>query len=144
MSGKSYALEKVFCSIDGVLVKGYEAGDAISITFPEDDVVLTQGCHGEVGVGLKPNNIAEFTLRIAQTAQINDYISGRHQLLKATGFGAFRITVKDLNGTSIFSTTQGFLSKLPNLDYGLESGNREYVFRCVVDKYHVGGNIVAF
>ena len=104
---------------------------------------MTEGTSGEVAVSIKPNSIAEVTLRLLQTSFSNDTLSTFYNFLKNTRFGSMKLAIKDGRGTSIFVSTQAFLTKMPEMSFSKEAGNREYVFRCVVDKAHSGGNIVA-
>ena len=89
----------------------------------------------------RKNRSGSVTLTLMQGSDSNDVFS---QIMQndedaMNNDWLFSISVKDGSGRSVFSSPQAYIANLPNIAFGTDAENREWVIECIDIKSHVGG-----
>ncbi len=131
-------------TFDGLLLSGFAPGSRISVKFP-DAFTKQVGSDGEVARSRSNDNTAQVTLTLMQSSFSNDALSAVHNADKAVPFGAGvgPLLIKDLNGTSLFTAPQAWITKAADSEYAQEVGSREWTIDTGDMYAMVGGNNVA-
>ncbi len=80
------------------------------------------------------------TITLAQTSPSNDVLSGFMLLDETKGAGVVPIICKDNSGRSTFFAATGWVQQPPEVEFGKEITEREWVFDCTDLDIFVGGN----
>jgi hypothetical protein len=138
----SYNPAALIVTIGGVIVSGFSDGDHVVCEREEDNFSKRVGNDGAVGRARNPNKSGTVTVTLLQTSAANDALSALVAAddLINDGLVLFPITVADGSGRSLAAATQCWIKKIPNLTFGREVGDREWVFDCADLKIFVGGN----
>jgi hypothetical protein len=141
---KVYDSGSIVCTFDGILLTGFAPGSRVKVAFP-DAFTKQVGSDGEVCRSRTNDNTATVTFTLMQTSFSNDALSALHNVDKATPFGAGvgPLMIRDLNGASLFSAPQAWITKNADSEYAQESGNREWTIETGDMNALVGGNNVA-
>lgn len=75
--------------------------------------------------GSDSNDVFSQILRNDEDAMNNDWL--------------FSITVKDGSGRSVFFSPQAYIANMPDIAFGTDAENREWVIQCIDITSHVGG-----
>jgi hypothetical protein len=124
---RTYSLADVHATFDELLVTG-TADDAITITTNEDLYSLQRGGDGKDFTRVRNNDwSALITVRARQGSSLNDAMSAI-MVADKLGAGVKRFQLKDLNGTTLITAPRVWLKKVPEIGFGREAGEREWVF----------------
>jgi len=118
-------------------------GDAISISFSEDDWAITQGHNGAVVRSKKPNAIASATVIISYGSAHNDVLSDIYNNDKATGLGTGFFNYSDTNGRSQAYAETSWITKAPDLVGKTEQDSVSWPITLSGAEIHIGGNRLA-
>ncbi len=140
---KVYDSASVICTFDGILLTGFAPGSRVKVTFP-DAFTKQVGSDGEVARSRSNDNTASVTFTLMQTSFSNDALSALHNVDKNIPFGAGigPLMIKDLNGSSLFSAPQAWITKNSDSEYAQEVGSREWTIDTGDMVALVGGNNV--
>lgn len=84
---------------------------------------------------------ALLSLSIINTCPVNDVLSYVHELDLELGTGRLEITLKDNSGRSVFSTTEAYIMKYPQVEFNSDIGYRVWPIYCqTTSTWLVGGN----
>lgn len=125
-----------------IVLGGFADAD-ITIALDEDAFTDKAGNAGDVVRTRNRNMLGDVTIPLQAESPSNDRLSAVADLDGAgpgLGQGAFSLTM--LNGTTVVHASKAWIKKRPQIALGKESGNREWVIRCVFDVYNVGGALV--
>jgi hypothetical protein len=128
MTTRHYNPDEVSVIVMDIPVKGFATGTFISLSFTDDNFVVTQSHNGEIIRSLKPNAVAELTLTLGKGVPSLQELSDRINLDQRTGLGAGSAMIKDLNGTSIIRAASSFAKKFPDTKNASEAESVEIVF----------------
>lgn len=137
-----YDPKRVIVTVGGSPILGFASGTFIEVERSEDAVNLMVGTQGEYAWALNRNKSGTITLTLMHTAQSNDILSAMARAGELTGLGGRPLSVNDTNGRTLVSAPEVWVQKLPNLEYGNEVGNREWVLIAGDLDIAVGGNLV--
>lgn len=140
---RNFAVDDVSLILAGLPVTEYASGDAVTLTFNEDDFVVVQGSHGSVLRAKKHNNVAEMIIRIMQGSPVNDFLSARHNLDRNTRMGTFPSMLKDNLGLSLASAAQAWIKKFAELKFAEEGSAVEWTVVLANPQLSIGLNIPA-
>lgn len=134
--------KQIIIAFGAIPITGFPDGDFISIVPDGPSFEVVKGADGSVDRANK-NPIYTVTITIKQTSISNDLLSAHNALDVATNIGAVPLTVKDLNGTSLFFAPQAWIEKVPDAATGNTINTREWIFRTGADSVNfIGGNFV--
>jgi hypothetical protein len=98
--------------------------DEVRVAFDEDGWTFTSGTQGEATRTKNLNKLGTITITAPQTSADNDTLSAWY----LSGLNV-PIDVRDNNGTSAGTMALGTVVKLPDQEFGKESGSREWTIK---------------
>ena len=120
MANRHFKLEDVALTIAGIPIFEFAKGDAITITYSGDSVVVEEGTHGATCRSMLPNTVGTCTVNLMQSSPINKLLSDLWKLDKRTGLGTGSFSVVDPNGTSLAIAEGCWVKKQPDLKFATE------------------------
>lgn len=138
---KTYNFNEVQVIVGGVPATGLAEGDdVVQVVQDADAWTLVVGADGE-GTRSKSNNrAAKITLRVMQSSDLNDSLTGFYLADEQNGSGKFPVMIKDSNGRSLHVVEQAWVMKLPDSSYGANATSRDWVLQCASINSFIGGN----
>ena len=139
---RTYDPKLIVMAFGGVLITGYAAGTFVQVARNGDSFEKVKGADG--GVDRVNRNASDFavTITIKQTSITNDLLSAIFEQDRLTNTGKLPLTIKDLNGTALFSAPQAWIGKDPDDEYGESMSNRQWRFDTGIAAKFTGGNIL--
>ena len=137
MAFNLYDPASVAITFKGKLLTGFADGSFISATQAENQFDLQVGSDGESCRNRSNNRSGTITVTLIHTSASNEVLRALHQedLLARTvdggapeGAGVGSFQVKDLNGTTLLTAENAWISKFPSVDFDRESTSREWEF----------------
>lgn len=122
---------------------GYADGEFCTVVMESDDASDVAGTDGEVAVSRSNDRRATITVKLLQTALMNDVLSALRDAfvyVDAGIGGVHPIYIQDRNGTSLFTGQHAWIQRGPDVSYDREATSREWVIRCSNLVAHHGGN----
>ncbi len=145
---KTYDSNRVSVSIAGIPIDaeagsgGYADGDFLTIVKEGDDFMDVVGVDGEVTRSKNNDRRATVTVRLMQSSDSNAYLSALATLDRnahnGAGIGGFQ--VKDIDGTSLYTASECWISKTPDVKFGKTAQERVWTFRVANLFEFTGGN----
>jgi Bacteriophage KPP10, Structural protein ORF10 len=136
----NYNPKDVSIIIGTQIMKGFADGPFISVEYDEDAFNKKIGADGE-GTRVKTNNFAgRYTLTLDQASESNDYLSGLAALDRASGAGVVPVTVRDVNGNTLYFSESGWVLRIPTMEFGKEAADREWVLDAADIQGFIGGH----
>lgn len=89
----------------------------------------------------RKNRASTVTVTLMQGSDSNDVFS---QILKndedaMNNDWLFHLTIKDGSGRSVFFSPQAYIANMPDISFGTEGDNRDWIIQCIDLDSHVGG-----
>lgn len=141
MTVRTYDPARVIVTVAAATLSGFAEDTFIGIEEIGDGVTSTSGADGEVARAMSSDRRCRVTITLQQTSAGNDVLSA---LLAADrlsgGGGIFPIAVTDLRGRTVFNSSEAWVVKNPNAEFGAEVGEREWTIETGSGTYFVGGN----
>jgi len=129
------------CSFGGVPAYGYANGEFLTIAYDNPDFIDEVGTDGEVSVSPSTDRRATIELKLMQTSDYNDYLSGINQIqLRTRGVGMISILIKDRNGRTLHQAAEAWISEKPQTSLDRGPKERVWRFRCAALLSFHGGN----
>lgn len=140
---RDYNPRRVLVLIGGIAMSGLGEGDFLGIEPMADTVTSKVGADGEVARSVSTDARHTVTLTLQQTSPSNDILSGFAAVDRLTCGGAsFPLLVQDLCGRTMFATDKAWISRVPNVTFGIETGEREWqITTGTPSVYLIGGNV---
>ncbi len=140
MTTKTYAPKKVQVIIGGNIMSGFADGSFINAEREVDAFTKHVGADGEDSRSQSANRSGEMTLTLAQTSPSSDILSALAVADELAATGIVPIIIKDSGGTTLLFSGEGWVRKMPAVEYSDEVGDREWVFDLATMTFFVGGN----
>lgn len=142
MTIKVFDGDQVTVSVAGIPLKGYADGEFLTIQFESDLYSDVVGTDGEVTRSKTRDQRATATVKLMQSSDSNDLLSALYNTdLKApngAGIGAF--LVRDKQGRSLYSASECWIKKHPDVSFDRTAQSREWVIRIASLDAFTGGN----
>jgi hypothetical protein len=122
----TYDAKKVSVIIDGQPLHGFGDGDFIQIT-TTDRFSKIVGADGEVARGLSNDRTATITITLLQTSKANAVLQSMWEADAEDGTGMKAIEISDGQGESKFHADQAWVTKIPDISYGVGVGTRQWI-----------------
>lgn len=134
----TYSPKDLILTIGGYTVTGWEK---INISRRTKSFQTVPGIRGKHTRTASQDTSATLSFTLLQTTQSNDVLSAIQEQDNINKTGRLSITLKDISGTSIFSSDEGYLTSYPAVSY---SGTFEYrtweIFLQRTSSYIIAGN----
>lgn len=129
-------------AIGGILVDGFNDGDAIAVKRYEENYFLKVGVDGGVARARNSNKTGSIEITLLSTSGANDKLSSFFlaDSLTVDGTPIGTVVIADTSGRTVISATQAWLKKLPDMGFGKEVGERKWIIDCADLKILAGGN----
>lgn len=112
----------------GNLLTGYADGTFVSAKRTSDKQTAVVGSDGQVCVVKSADNSGEITLTLMASSKSNDILSAIATLQEIGPLVPAPFLLKDLLGTTVVSGQNAWIKKRPDIEFGKELSNREWVF----------------
>jgi len=115
MTIKTYDLDEVVVSINGILVEGFQAeGEALTITTPELYTHVAGLNNSDTRVRIN-NKLSTVVLNVMQTSNDNDILNGFYQLDQAANAGVFLFSFTEISTGTIVTDPNAYIAKAPDI-----------------------------
>lgn len=138
---RTYDPKQVILTFGGVIFTGYAEGTFVSIAGNGDKFEKSRGADGGVDRVNKNANDYSVTVTLKQTSPTNDALSIIMNADIVSNTGKFPLTIKDLGGTTLFTTAQAWIAKDPDDEYSDSMSTREWRIDTGIAAKITGGNI---
>ncbi len=137
----SYSPEDVVFLIGGIIpITGFADGTFITIHKASQIYETVVTTDGKISRTQVENPLYTVNLSLSSVAQDNEILTALSFLDRKTGRGKVPILVRDHLGTSLFYASVAWIEGIPDVTYGVDVSNRDWVFNCVGVTEIVGGN----
>ena len=135
---RTYDISKVSLIVGSHIVVGFAEGTFVSLTRNTDTYGRKVGAAGEVTRVKSADRTARLTVTLDQTSPSNDYFSGLFLADEQSNAGKVPVLLTEIGGTSIAKSSEGWIVKPANLEYGNSSLNRVWIFELADCTFTVG------
>lgn len=123
----SYNLKQCVVLVDGLPVKGFADGDAVTVEYESDIWSDAVGADGEVTRSFMGDQRATVTFHLKDTSALNPFFRAKVNAARNAGMGdVFSVMVKDLNLDEKLVSPQTYVKSDPGMTKAQESSNREW------------------
>jgi hypothetical protein len=138
---RTYDPKQVIITFGPVLVTGYAAGSFVRIA-PSSGPAFekVRGADGGIDRTNKNSNDYIVTITVKKTSPTNDAFSRILAGDKLSNTGKLPLIVKDLNGTTLHTAPQAWITDDPEADHDDAMPNREWVIETGIAVNFIGGN----
>lgn len=140
---RTYDPKKVNCIFAGTEITGWAEDDFIEVEPLGEGIKSVVGADGEVARSLDPDTRVKVTLKLTTASAANDMLTAQYQLDQSTGNGITPLLIKDLSGSTLLSAAQAWVTKMPKITKGKETGDVEWEIETGPAEYIVGGNLAS-
>jgi hypothetical protein len=139
---RTYDPKKVIITFGSIILTGVMDGTFITVTQNGDSFEKLKGADGGVDRVNKNANDYSVAITLKQTSPSNDALSSAHIADKLSNTGKQPLTIKDVNGTSLFFARQAWVAKEPDPEYSDSISGREWRLDTGVAEQFIGGNLL--
>lgn len=129
-------------TLTGIPIQGFADGDFCKIVPASEAYTTIVGADGETVRVASNDKRFDVEISLLQTSNSNDLLSALHALDQnapnGAGVGAF--TLADLNGTSLFTGPETWITMYPDQTWGKSASSRVWKLQCAEGVLNVGGN----
>lgn len=140
-SVRTYDPKRVVLTVGGFPIGGYADGTFIQHEYDEDAYSKVSGADGFSSRAKSQNNDSMLTITLAQTSPSNDTLSAIALADKLSNTGVVPVVCKDIGGTTVLFSANGWVRKQANLEFGKEITNREWILDLTDTDLVVGSNV---
>jgi len=137
---KTYDPKKIIITLGAIIFTDFAEGDFVEIT-GDDGFEQSRGADGSVNRTNKNVDNYDVNINLSQTSITNDALSAKYKADKLNNLGISPLTIKDLNGTTLFYSAQAWIKKLPDTTDGDTMGSRQWNLHAANCDFTVGGNL---
>ena len=139
---RTYDPKLVVVTFGAIAITGFAEGTFITIAGNGDKFEKSKGADGTVDRVNKNATDYAVTITIKQTSLTNDALSAALNADLTANTGKAPLTIKDLNGTTLFFAAQAWIAKDPDDEYSDSLSNREWRIDTGPATKFTGGNIL--
>jgi hypothetical protein len=134
----TYSPTDVILNIGGYQVAGWMS---IGITRNSRGYTVVKGIRGKNTRVRNQDTSATILVTLMASSQTNDVFSYIHELDMEEGTGRISLTLKDLSGSSVFSTSEAYITGYPAVSKTGQIENTVWeIFAQTTEDFFVGGN----
>jgi hypothetical protein len=119
----------------------YADGTMVEVEQTEDLFTDVVGSGGHVVRVRNPDERGRITARLMSEAPENDLLSAALQADRLLGLGVGTVMLKYLDGTTICTASEAWLTRPAKIEYAKDATMREWVIACAQLEMFVGGLI---
>lgn len=134
----TYSPKEVQLTFGGYTVTGWQQ---ITITRSVEAFKVIRGIRGKHTRVRNADTSCTITIPLLQTSMSNDVFARVHDLDITHGTGRIELTISDLKGTSVFSSSEAYVLGYPEVVFSEEFEYRQWRMFCQsTGNYTIGGN----
>ena len=143
MTTRIYASNEVTIACGGIPIEGFADGQFLSITRNSDLFSTVIGTSGEIARSKTNDNSAIIEISLLQTSPSNLTFTTFFQadINAPGGAGIFAFICTDLNGVSLYTAGNCWVSKPPDITMDREATTRTWQLTADVIRDFTGGNL---
>jgi hypothetical protein len=138
---KTYDPKEITIIFGATIVSGFADGSFVKVERTTDTWSTVAGADGEVSRSKSNDKRGTITITLQQTSLTNDIFSAYFQADELTNNGVLPVIVKNIRGIDIHTAAQAWVKKPAAVEYGKESGSREWIIETDELLTFVGGNL---
>ena len=127
---RTYDVSRIYVSVNGIPITGFADGTFIKVTRAGDAYTRVVGADGVVSRAKSNDKSGEIAIILSQTSPSNKVLSSIALLDELSGGGVVPIGVSDAVSGSKYVAAHAWVRKQPDVEYGKEISNREWVLDC--------------
>ena len=139
---RTFDPKAVVITFGPIIIIGYAEGTFCTVARSGDVFEVSKGADGTVDRVNKNSNNFAVTVTIKQTSPVNDLLSAVQAQDSLSNTGKYPLTVKDINGTTLFFAPQAWIGKDPDPELSDSLTNRPWRFDTGIAELFQGGNIL--
>ena len=139
---RTYDFKKVIITFGAVMFSGFASGSAIKVTQNGDSFEKIKGADGGIDRVNKNSRDYSVSVTLKRTSIVNDLLSAIAIADKETNLGINPLSIKDLNGTSLFFAESAWIKKDPDAEESDALPNRDWIFDTGIATNFVGGSLI--
>lgn len=144
MAVRTFDFKKVSMIVGGIPITGFADGTGIMVSLASDAYTKVSGADGVVSRAKSNDYSGEITITLSQTSPANDYLTTIALADELSGAGVVPVSITDNGGTTKIASAFAWIRKKPDVEFGKEISDREWVLDCAeLTLYFVGGNVDA-
>lgn len=136
----TYNPAEVYVTFGGFALQGFADGSMITVARNEQAFNLYIGSDGEGARSKSNNKSAVITIRLMQTSDSNDILTGFAKADEVANAGSLPFMVKDNNGRTLLAAENCWVQKVPDVEFGKEAMEREWKLETDSVEMFIGGN----
>lgn len=131
MAVATYSPEDVVITFSGYILEDW---DSVSISKASESFRQVRGIRGK-NTRIRVNDTSsEVNIEVALTSELNYVFSEILRQDQITGNGRLEITIKNVNGGEVFSTTDAYICKDADQNYQKDISTRSWKIYCMTSK----------
>ncbi len=133
---------KIIIVLGGFQLQGLSSGEFVKVSRSVESVKKDVGADGRVVRVFSRDKSGEVVVTVQAESEANDYLSNLALEDEAAGTGVRSLMIKNLNGTSIYTAAEAWVTKHADGTYGDEASKREWTIHCADLEMFNGGNVI--
>lgn len=138
---KTYDAKRVYITFGPVIIVELAPGSFVTAARDEQAFTKQIGATGEGARSKSNNNAGTVKITLMQTASTNELLTALAKLDEVSNQGVYPLMVKDGNGTTLIASPGAWIQKLPDVEFAVEAGTREWTFDTDQLEMEVGSNL---
>ena len=137
----TYSPDQVSIVFSGVLMDGLGEDTFLTLAKNSEAYTTTVGVDGKVTRNKILDESGTFTITLSASSNVNDQLSAIYNLDRLTpgGAGVGPFTVRDNSGRTLLHCPEAWISSYPDLEFGQENGENEWVISFSKCEVVIGG-----
>lgn len=137
---RTYDPKKIIITFGVLTISGFPEGTFVQINPNGNAFEKSRGADGTVDRINKNAFDYQVNITLKQTALANELLSGLLAADQISNAGVLDLTIKDLNGTTLFLAPQAWIAKAPDTEFSDALSNREWMFETGPGAFLIGSN----
>ena len=126
----TYSPDAVVVAWGPILFSGFAKGSFVKLSKPDvAQTNSTQGADGHVArVVRRSAPLRKVEVTLLQTSETNTLLRAQAEADRLTGTVLWPFTIKDLSGSTLYSSPQAWIAERPEGEFAQEATNRPWMF----------------
>lgn len=137
---RTFDPKKIIIAFGATVLSGFPEGTFIKIARNGNAFEKSKGADGSVDRVNKNAYDFQVVATLKQTSPVNALLSGILAADQLSNVGVLPLTIKDLNGDTLFEAPQAWIAKDPDAEFSDGLSNREWTFETGPGAFLCGGN----
>jgi len=139
---RNYDSKQILQSFLGNILVDFAEDSFVTIAWDTESFTDKVGADGFVVRSRQSDNRATITIRLSQRSPSNAILFAAHKADRATGRGVGPYIIKDLGGQTLITAPNTWVQKRPDVEFGKDAGEMEWVLRTSNADGFIGGEIL--